>query len=126
MSDLPVVTGSCLCAAVTFKVTLPPVRFVQCHCSRCRRSTGSASAANLAVRPAQFTWVTGQELVRRYELAGAERFGRCFCDRCGSPVPRTTRDGALVIVPAGAIHEDAALPRPEPLFTDSCARWAPA
>lgn len=38
--------GSCLCGAVAFKVRLPFHEFVNCHCSRCRKASGSAYAAN--------------------------------------------------------------------------------
>jgi len=34
------VTGSCLCGDVTYEVRLPFLRFVNCHCSRCRHASG--------------------------------------------------------------------------------------
>jgi hypothetical protein len=37
-----VVTGGCLCGAVRFEVELPFRRANACHCSRCRRHSGSA------------------------------------------------------------------------------------
>jgi hypothetical protein len=36
MSD-SVLSGSCLCGAVTYKVRAPFLRFAHCHCARCRR-----------------------------------------------------------------------------------------
>jgi hypothetical protein len=41
------VTGSCLCGAVSFEVSGAFDSFFLCHCSRCRKDTGSAHAANL-------------------------------------------------------------------------------
>ena len=41
--------GSCLCGEVRFEVTGDFERFFLCHCGRCRKDTGSAHAANLAV-----------------------------------------------------------------------------
>ena len=38
------VRGSCLCGAVRYEARLPFNKFVQCHCSRCRKATGSAFA----------------------------------------------------------------------------------
>jgi len=35
------VRGGCLCGMVQFEVDLPFAKFVRCHCSRCRRATGS-------------------------------------------------------------------------------------
>jgi hypothetical protein len=40
-------SGSCLCGAVTFTVEGAFDRFYLCHCSHCRKDTGSAHAANL-------------------------------------------------------------------------------
>jgi hypothetical protein len=50
------VRGGCLCGLVEFEVDLPFVKFVKCHCSRCRRTTGSA--ANAYVLPQAFGWLS--------------------------------------------------------------------
>lgn len=41
------VKGSCLCGRVTFVVSGPFEAFHWCHCSRCRKDTGSAHASNI-------------------------------------------------------------------------------
>jgi hypothetical protein len=56
--------GSCLCGAVSFAVTLPFVRFVHCHCSRCRKATGTAHATNAVVKPGGLQWLEGEEMGR--------------------------------------------------------------
>ena len=43
------ITGTCLCGQIKFEVTPPFAGFRYCHCSRCRKASGSAHAAN-AVR----------------------------------------------------------------------------
>jgi hypothetical protein len=45
MSDA--ITGACLCGAVAYAAEGPFPVFQYCHCSRCRRFTGSAHAANV-------------------------------------------------------------------------------
>ena len=44
------ITGKCLCGKVRYEINgrLGPV--VYCHCSMCRRATGSAFATNASVR----------------------------------------------------------------------------
>lgn len=37
------VRGSCLCGDVRFEVRMPAAWFQCCHCSRCRKKTGSAA-----------------------------------------------------------------------------------
>jgi hypothetical protein len=52
--------GSCLCGSVHYEFTGNMGIFQYCHCSRCRKVTGSAHAANLFVAPEQFHWVQGE------------------------------------------------------------------
>ena len=77
------ITGSCLCGAVRIQVDgkLGPV--VYCHCSQCRRASGSAFAANADVR-ARYLRLEGREAIREYESSPGKL--RAFCSRCGSPV----------------------------------------
>jgi len=100
------VLGSCLCGSVRFEVALPFDYFLLCHCSRCRKATGTAHAANAVVRPEAFAWTGGEDLVRRYDLPTAESFSTGFCGQCGGPVPHLTRSGRRVIVPAGCFDDD--------------------
>ena len=97
--------GSCLCRAVSFEIELPPARFVHCYCSRCRKATGSGRASNLVVQPDRLRWLSGEELIARFDLPEARSFATCFCQRCGSPLPHPTRSGREVIVPAGALDD---------------------
>jgi hypothetical protein len=48
------ITGKCLCGKVRYEINgrLGPV--VYCHCSMCRRATGSAFATNASVRANEF------------------------------------------------------------------------
>jgi hypothetical protein len=95
-----------LCRSVAYEVELPAKRFVHCHCSRCRKATGTAHASNLIVQAAAFSWISGVDHVRRYDLPTAKSFATNFCTVCGSPLPHHTRSGREVIVPAGSLDDD--------------------
>src|SRR5207253_11331394 len=82
MPDLPL-TGGCLCGGVRFEVTEPLVSANYCHCTRCRRRTGTAASAQVHVAPGSLRILAGDELVRRYDPDGGG-FGKLFCVRCGS------------------------------------------
>lgn len=45
--DESTIHGSCLCGEVTFEVDPPFHKMVHCHCSRCRKATGTGHATNL-------------------------------------------------------------------------------
>lgn len=104
--DTPTIKGSCVCGAVQFAIR-PPYRFFQyCHCSRCRKRTGSAHAANIAILVDQLVWLAGEDPIRRFELPTAKSGGTAFCTTCGSGLPWLTRNGRAWIVPAGTLDDD--------------------
>lgn len=78
------IRGSCLCGAVRYEVTgaLGPVAL--CHCSMCRKASGSAFASNASVARDDFRLVSGGESLERYESSPGK--WRSFCRVCGSPI----------------------------------------
>ena len=100
------VSGSCLCGAVSYQFSGPIKVFQYCHCSRCRKFTGTAHASNIIIDPDQFQWLSGEQYVGRFELPEAKHFATSFCKRCGSSLPWTAKSGKAVIVPAGTLDDD--------------------
>jgi hypothetical protein len=78
------ITGRCLCGAVQFEIDGRLGPAIYCHCSQCRRASGSAFAANASVRARYLHFRSGRDAIREYE-ATPGKF-RAFCSRCGSPV----------------------------------------
>ena len=72
------VTGSCLCHAVSFRVTGPLRPVIACHCQQCRKTSGHHVAATSAARDA--VEIVGE--VRWY--ASSDQARRGFCPECGS------------------------------------------
>ena len=118
MNEAEVLTGTCLCGGVSFEVCAPFLRFAYCHCSRCRKATGSGHATNLYCSPKRFSWLTGEELTVRYDLPSARSFSTVFCSRCGAPLPHHTRSGREVVVPAGSLDTQ---PSQQPSVSIYCA-----
>ncbi|MCP3867429.1 MAG: GFA family protein [Gammaproteobacteria bacterium] len=115
--------GSCLCGQVKFTVTGPFSGFHLCHCSRCRKDSGSAHASNIFTGPENIQWLSGAELVKRYDLPTARRFAKCFCTECGSPVPYLSRDGKFLIIPAGSLDSDPGITPNDHIFWKDRASW---
>jgi hypothetical protein len=112
--------GSCLCGAVTFEVHGGFERFFLCHCSRCRKDTGSAHAANLFSSTARLDWLSGQEKVRTYRLPQS-RHARSFCSVCGSALPIV--EEGFIVVPAGSLDSELAITPDAHIFAASRASW---
>lgn len=112
--------GSCLCGAVQFKVTGTFEHFYLCHCSHCRKDTGSAHAANLFSSTAKLVWLAGQEQVSTFNLLRT-RHTRCFCSVCGSALPYASPK--LVVVPAGSLDTQPSVTPDANIFMASRAAW---
>ncbi|MDB5985626.1 MAG: hypothetical protein JWR16_679 [Nevskia sp.] len=76
--------GSCLCGGVRYELDAAPGRIGLCHCRSCRKSNGSAYAANVAVAEQDFHIVAGAELLKEFESSPGKQ--RVFCGTCGAPV----------------------------------------
>jgi hypothetical protein len=72
-------TGGCLCGAVRYEVSGPLRPVVACHCSMCRRATGSFVHAT-AARLGDFQ-LTRDEGLTWYRSSPEARRG--FCKTCG-------------------------------------------
>ena len=115
-------SGACLCGAVRFKIAGAFEHFFLCHCSRCRKDTGSAHASNLFSTRATITWLSGRDHLRTYRVPGT-RHQRSFCTECGSPVSDLQAGGALLVVPAGALDTDVGLRPDAHVCVASRATW---
>ncbi|MCP5358878.1 MAG: GFA family protein [Pseudomonadales bacterium] len=76
--------GSCLCGKVKYKLLGEPGAFGYCHCTSCRKASGSAHAANAPIDRSLFQIIQGKSHIREYE-SSLGKF-RAFCTNCGSPL----------------------------------------
>jgi hypothetical protein len=76
--------GSCLCRRVQYEVVGEIGDFGYCHCTSCRKASGSAHAANASVERADFVLTSGGDELREFESSPGKM--RVFCARCGSPI----------------------------------------
>lgn len=119
-----VIHGSCLCGAVRYEVRKPYLRFAHCYCGRCRKATGASHATNLYVASSQFSWLSGEEIAKRFDLPAAQSFATTCCTACGGPLPHFTRSRREVVIPAGTL-DDVPDVRPEAnIFWNSKAPWS--
>src|SRR5262249_35191119 len=76
------VTGSCLCGAVRFRVTLPTLFCAHCHCSLCPRNHGAAYVTWFGIARERLALEAGADVLVRH--LSSEHGSRSFCGRCGS------------------------------------------
>jgi hypothetical protein len=118
------IRGSCLCGGVAFEIEKAVGPFELCHCSRCRKASGSAFVAGLGVRTEDFRLLQGKELIRTYDAKIVERppaYRTSFCSRCGSPVPYP--ESEWFEIPAGSLDGDPELRPDKHIFIEDKASW---
>lgn len=116
-------TGGCLCGAVRYELTQAPVWAHSCHCSRCRKTSGSAFASNLFFALDALRYSQGDEHLRSFKPPDAERFTHVFCSRCGSSLPFVNQDRGLAGVPMGSLDGDPGYAPRAHIFVGSKAPW---
>jgi hypothetical protein len=76
--------GKCLCEAVSIKITGEISDIIHCHCSLCRKNSGTAYATNGFINTADFEIISGENCLTAFSTTPGRN--RHFCTKCGSPV----------------------------------------
>lgn len=53
--------GQCLCASIHFQINKNIEAIYQCHCSLCRKQSGTHANHATIVQESDFKWITGQD-----------------------------------------------------------------
>ena len=113
--------GACLCGNVSYEIEGKISPIWLCHCSKCRRRTGSAFHASAVCNPEQFRWITGEDAISEYE--DTPSYKTRFCSRCGSPVPSHLESYGMMFLHVGALEDDHGREVAHHIFVGSKARW---
>jgi hypothetical protein len=115
-------TGGCLCGAVRYRLGAAPFVMYHCHCSQCRRASGSSFATNLLVPTAAFEVTAGASALGSFESSPGKR--RFFCSRCGSPIYSASEATPnLRSLRAGTLDGDPGVRPSVHIHVDSKAPW---
>lgn len=115
------IRGGCLCGGVRFEITGRVSGIGQCHCSLCRKASGTASNAVVLTATRSFRWVQGEDLAQKWEQPVGR--GNMFCRICGSPLPGPHPNGKVFWVPVGLLDDDPGTRIEQHIFVGSKAPW---
>jgi len=115
MTDTTQRTGGCQCGSVRYAIAGEPLALYVCHCTECRKQSGSAFGMSLQVRRDDLKLTAGEPSVWQRGTDSGNRLACWFCPACGSRlwhegVPSkgtaTVKAGSLdgAIDMGGAIH----------------------
>jgi hypothetical protein len=112
--------GRCLCGAVEYAVADEFAYAANCHCSNCRRATGSAFKPFASIERDKLHITRG---VDKLMMFGAENANDTRCEICGSFLYSVVRDGAYVHVAMGTLVDNPTIRPTEHIFVGSKAGW---
>ena len=113
-------TGQCYCGEVRYQVQDAFVYAANCHCSQCRRTTGSAFKPFAGIEREKLTVVQGAGGLL---MVGEPQGHDAHCAACGSLHYSVVRDGAFVHVAMGTLVDAPAIRPDKHIFVGSKAPW---
>jgi hypothetical protein len=112
--------GACECGAVRYTVADQFRYAMNCHCSRCRASTGSAFKAFAGIEREKLEITDGLDSLLVF---GEDDLNHTRCGVCGSLLFSVVRDGAYVHVAMGSLVDAPAIRPAKHMFVGSKAPW---
>jgi hypothetical protein len=112
--------GQCLCGTVRYVVRDEFTYALNCHCSKCRRATGSAFKPFAGIERDKLSIVRGADAVL---IFGEQTDHDVHCGRCGSLLYSVVRDGEYVHVTLGTLVDTPGISPTAHIFVGSKAPW---
>jgi hypothetical protein len=113
-------TGSCECGQVRYRVADAFLYAANCHCSQCRAATGSAFKPFAGIERGKLEVTDGRDGLL---LFGEDGLNNTRCAACGSLLFSVVRDGAYVHVALGSLVDAPTIRPTEHIFVGSKAPW---
>ena len=115
-------TGSCLCGGVKYEIDGGINAVTNCHCSLCRKMSGSAFASGATIPASSFRFTVGENLLKEWESSPG--YQRVFCGRCGSPIlKRKIKEPENLRLRVGTLDTDPGVKMSKHTHVRSKAPW---
>lgn len=117
---MKVLMGQCRCRAITYEVADEFAYALNCHCSNCRRATGSAFKSLAGIAIGKIGIVNGADSVM---LVGSEAEPYVHCRECGSLLYAIVQGGTHAHVTMGTLIDAPSIRPTHHIFVGSKAPW---
>lgn len=117
---MTILTGQCRCRAVTYEVADEFTYALNCHCSNCRRATGSAFKPLAGIAIEKISIVAGTD---RIMLVGNKTEPYVHCRECGSLLYAVISGGTRAHVTMGTLVDTPSIRPTHHIFVGSKAPW---
>ncbi|KAH9839827.1 Mss4-like protein [Rhodofomes roseus] len=126
---MPTYNGGCYCGNIRYELSLDSpdqARMSICHCTNCKKFTGSAFGITAKIPASAFRLRKGQTTHHVGDNGSGTQLTREFCGACGSGVLEYgAHAGENVYLFYGSLDEPDALPPKGEFFCKERAQWLP-
>ena len=114
--------GKCLCGKVEIKIKGDITDIIHCHCSLCRKNSGTAFATNGFINATDLEITSGKNSLSQFSFKPGR--DRHFCTNCGSPVySSNAQDPTRYRIRVGILDTDIVERPISHNFVSSKANW---
>ena len=111
-------TGGCACGAIRYELTEEPIFQLMCHCTDCRKASGSAFAEVLIVAADRLSMLGNEPRFYSVKAESGRTMNRGFCETCGSPIMiRRPETPQLAFIQAGSLDDPTMFKPAAEVFT---------
>ena len=122
--QLPI-TGGCLCGAIRYEISKPPLGSRTCWCRLCQYLASGSATVNLIV-PADAVTITGPLKTFDRIADSGNHVTRGFCPECGTQVTSgSIENGHLLVIRTGTLDDPGLMGPQATIWTDMAPDWAP-
>lgn len=114
--------GSCLCGAIQVEISGAISDIIHCHCSLCRKNSGTAYATNGFINSSEFKLIDAENKIGFFEFKPGKK--RHFCTVCASPIYSSNADNPSKLrIRLGLLDSDISERPLSHNFVASKANW---
>lgn len=124
MTTAVVITGGCLCKAVRYRFTAPPIVTRICWCRVCQYLAAGNGTVNVCFPTDAFT-LEGKPLDYRSVADSGNVMHRRFCGACGTPLfSEAEARPHLIFVRAGTLDDPGIAKPSQTIWASQAPTWA--
>lgn len=118
------VEGGCLCGAVRYRLTAPPLTVYNCHCRDCQRTSGATNEMSMVIRRETLERLSGALTAFEKTAASGRHVLQHRCAACGTKVwNEPLASPNLIILKPGTLDDMSWAAPVGNIWTASRAPW---
>jgi hypothetical protein len=115
-------TGSCFCKAVQYRITSAVPLAINCHCNSCKKAGGGAFSSLAVIREKRLEIISGEKSLTDFRLG--EDVDKYFCRHCGTAIfNRNKRYPGRCMVAIGSLDNPESVPPTANIHCENMLDW---